>query len=173
MPYQLCYIDKCDDTTTMYFHSDFENATGDDWNDAPFNLNAGIPSLPLVSYYASGENKLWRRDWNDNKTPKFRVFTLTMNTFDLDPYYKRVDSFDGIFKTDNMCVNDINKNLGKIRMVPWLVVADYSTKRNHFYAGDNINKLKAALKKINVNFEYSEYKHDFNPKTCYFRYFKQ
>jgi hypothetical protein len=37
--FKLCYFKD----NFAYFTSDFENQTGDDWNDAPFDSNAGTP----------------------------------------------------------------------------------------------------------------------------------
>ena len=37
--YKLCYADS----NTLYFTDDFENVWGDDWDDAPYEHNAGLP----------------------------------------------------------------------------------------------------------------------------------
>jgi hypothetical protein len=39
MSKRLCYIEGC----RAYFVDDFENVTGDDWNDAPYQTNASEP----------------------------------------------------------------------------------------------------------------------------------
>ena len=37
--FRLCYVDE----NIMYFTDNFENQWGDDWNDAPYEHNAGEP----------------------------------------------------------------------------------------------------------------------------------
>lgn len=39
--FYLCYIDN--DTNKAYFTSDWDNQSGDDWNDRPYDCNAGTP----------------------------------------------------------------------------------------------------------------------------------
>lgn len=39
--FYLCYIDN--EKNKAYFTSDWENQSGDDWNDRPYECNAGLP----------------------------------------------------------------------------------------------------------------------------------
>lgn len=39
--FYLCYIDS--DSNKAWFTSDWENQSGDDWNDSPYECNAGDP----------------------------------------------------------------------------------------------------------------------------------
>lgn len=41
MVYKLCYVDP--DEPKAYFTSDWEHQWGDDWNDRPYEHNAGTP----------------------------------------------------------------------------------------------------------------------------------
>ena len=41
MVYKLCYVDP--DEPKAYFTSNWENQWGDDWNDRPYEHNAGTP----------------------------------------------------------------------------------------------------------------------------------
>lgn len=44
LSYRLCLVNKYEDSIyKLYFTSDFENETGDDWDDRPASCNAGSP----------------------------------------------------------------------------------------------------------------------------------
>lgn len=49
--WKLCYVSH----GRAYFVEDFENAWGDDWNDAPYEHNAGEPYGEYVVLRFSGE----------------------------------------------------------------------------------------------------------------------
>ena len=54
LKYQLCYVDN----NFLYFCSNFKNVWGDDWNDVPYEHNAGEPyadkeqSIEIISFYS-------------------------------------------------------------------------------------------------------------------------
>ena len=50
--YRLCYVSG----NTMYFTDNFENQTGDDWDDAPYEHNAGEP-YEWVDEWSAESNK--------------------------------------------------------------------------------------------------------------------
>ena len=54
MTYKLCYIEK----NFAYFTTqDLEKQWGDDWDDAPYEHNAGTPYEPRIFYYADGRRE--------------------------------------------------------------------------------------------------------------------
>ena len=50
--YRLCFVKN----NVMYFTDDFENCTGDDFNDRPYDCNAGEP-YEWVDEWSAEENK--------------------------------------------------------------------------------------------------------------------
>jgi tRNA(Ile)-lysidine synthase TilS/MesJ len=72
--YKLCYIEK----NFAYFTTqDLDKQTGDDWDDAPYEHNAGTPYTPhrSYSYMKDGE---WARgsDYNEDGTPKWEIYKV-------------------------------------------------------------------------------------------------
>ena len=69
----LCYIDG----NTAYFTTQpLADQWGDDWDDAPYEHNAGEPYTPMVYYYADGTQKKSDRDWNADGTPKWTILEV-------------------------------------------------------------------------------------------------
>ena len=54
MKEKLCYVEG----NIAYFTTqDLDKQWGDDWDDAPYEHNAGLPYLPSVYYYADGRSQ--------------------------------------------------------------------------------------------------------------------
>ena len=69
----LCYVDR----NVCYFTSqDIREQWGDDWDDAPYEHNAGTPYTPTVYHLATGEKKLSGKDWQQDGTPRYQLLKL-------------------------------------------------------------------------------------------------
>ena len=65
----LCYVEG----NFAYFTTQpLAKQWGDDWDDAPYEHNAGEPYLPTVCYKTTGPEKD-PLDWNDDGTPKWGI----------------------------------------------------------------------------------------------------
>lgn len=62
--YKLCYVDKLDEETYMLWFSklDLTLVCGDDWNDAPYECNAGEPYEEGNDYAKIVVFKNWNSD---------------------------------------------------------------------------------------------------------------
>ena len=75
--YKLCYIAN----NFAYFTTqDLDKQWGDDWNDAPYEHNAGAPYEPSIRYYADGRKEKFERDWNEDGTPKWEILKVAFDT---------------------------------------------------------------------------------------------
>jgi hypothetical protein len=71
--YKLCYIEN----NFAYFTTqELDKQTGDDWNDAPYEHNAGTPYEPRIFYYADGRREKDLTEWNEDGTPKFEIYKV-------------------------------------------------------------------------------------------------
>lgn len=80
MAYKLCYING---DTAWFTTQDLDKQTGDDWDDAPYEHNAGTPYGPLIRYYADGRQVKDSSDWNEDGTPKFELYQLKFSCWKL------------------------------------------------------------------------------------------
>lgn len=71
--FKLCYID---DDTAYFTTQELSECWGDDWDDAPYEHNAGPPYGPCVQYFADGTTKKLENDWNEDGTPKWELYHL-------------------------------------------------------------------------------------------------
>jgi hypothetical protein len=79
--YKLCYI-KGD---TAYFTTqDLDKQWGDDWNDVPYEHNAGTPYGPSISYFVDGREEKNPLDWNEDGTPRFSLYHLKFTAWQLE-----------------------------------------------------------------------------------------
>ena len=92
MVYKLCYIEG----NKAYFTNNWKKQWGDDWDDAPYEHNAGTP---YHSYYENG---------------KEIPILLKEIYFEIPKYYKLPD--DG-YSNSPFSVQDINNH-----RVPWLTI---------------------------------------------------
>lgn len=94
----LCYVEEIDDTSgNAWFTTDMVNQTGDDWNDAPYQHNAGSPYD-------------FHRTWGLNSD-----LTLTPPRWPAQPYLLIQVRWEGVafrtaaFEGFNGSVDDINQ----------------------------------------------------------------
>ena len=102
-PFKLCYVRH----NILYFTDDFEKQWGDDWDDAPYEHNAGEPYE-------------WEDDWTEYKNEHrghIRYIWYIPKSCDLQEAYLR---------HQDISVEEINKGI-----VPWL----YHENAGGLYAG--------------------------------------
>lgn len=116
MVYKLCYVDP--DEPKAYFTSDWEHQWGDDWNDRPYEHNAGIP------YCSYQDNNGIERD-----------IPIKMVFFDLPGWYEMPCS-----NTDNSrySVEDINNH-----RVPWI-----SLDGHYIFAGISYTNFVKQIEEL-------------------------
>lgn len=117
--FKLCYVDN----GVAYFTTkELAKQWGDDWNDAPYEHNAGTPYEPSVHYYADGSTKLSPDSWNTDGTPKWQLLELRFsaqgNEF-LEPCSEHHNS--------PFSVESINEG-----QVPWLKAQVWSRQEKEY-----------------------------------------
>jgi hypothetical protein len=115
--YKLCYIDG----NCAYFTNNFENQWGDDWNDAPYEHNAGEP------YERNYKVKLATGDYE-----KIKIKTLY---FELPRYWNYLPCDH--FTNSPYSVEDINKGA-----VAWIHTKDFN-----IHAGTKMEDFIDVVKK--------------------------
>jgi len=113
---KLCYVDG----NVAYFttREPFTDQWGDDWNDAPYQCNAGSPNEPCWHNNAEEQAKrgkvctcdCCRTDWNEDGTPKWEVVKVWWAGPWAPPGYEPYRSVEEI--NDGAC--------------PWLIPLDWS-----------------------------------------------
>lgn len=130
--FKLCYIDK--DNTAYFTTQELENQQGDDWDDAPYEHNAGTPYGPTVYHYANGEKKKDEKDWNSDGTPKWELYRLKFDCWNLEtPASRHYNS--------PYSVQMINAGA-----VAWLSGKDKDGNPIAIQAGTNIHEFKRKVK---------------------------
>lgn len=112
---KLVYVEKVEDVWDgeeifpggeyrFYFHSHPDKARGDDWNDAPFDCNAGTPYTALIYHYIDGNSRLDPREWNEDKTPKYTVWEVRVPIDQIHERWKWVcdDTLNVPYSVDSM-----------------------------------------------------------------------
>lgn len=115
--YKLCYVDG----QKAYFTTqDVKEQWGDDWNDAPYEHNAGTPY-----------------DWREGqKENKWEI---------LDVYYEcNLNTPDYSHNNSPYSVQDINKGV-----VPWLESPSYEKEKFvRLFAGTTLGEFLATMKEL-------------------------
>lgn len=144
--YKLCYID---DSKGAYFTTQpLEEQWGDDWNDAPYEHNAGPPYYPCWhNDYDQRNNErnkvkpgelckcdLCKKNWNlDTGEPKWKIKKLYFDSYD---YQTPAD----------MCINSpYSVEMINNGNIPWLS-DKYNTKNPPIFAGTSIEDFIRAIK---------------------------
>jgi hypothetical protein len=76
---KLCYVE---DNIAYFTSLELDDQWGDDWDDAPYECNAGRPYTPCWHNEAREvlEDYCWceacKKDWNRDGSPKWRIYTL-------------------------------------------------------------------------------------------------
>lgn len=145
LDFKLCYVDSSEYTgepMTLYFTEldDVTQQWGDDWDDAPYEHNAGTP---------------YEHDYNQPEQgvkdgrgiyPRIRIYTVvvTGGYNIMTPRTKQLNS--------PYTVEDINKGI-----VPWLTIIDKKDKAIYVKAGTTLRDTLKALSKsqdyIGIYFE--------------------
>ena len=122
--YRLCYVDD----NILYFTDHFKTQWSDDWNDAPYEHNAGTPYE-------------WMPDWTDEENIKhghghLRIFAYEHNWLIKKPC-------DNYGYNSPYSVEDINNGA-----IAWLFCEDACG----LMAGATIKETKEWFKKANTKF---------------------
>lgn len=134
MTYKLCYVSK----NWAYFTTleDLSKQWGDDWNDIPFEYNAGEP------YY-------WREDMLERGIKPYKILRIAFYCSDLS------EPCEG-FCNSSYSVDDINK-----KKVPWLQNFDWlkhvvgigskppMDKEKSIWAGESLSEFCQKVKNLN------------------------
>jgi hypothetical protein len=128
----LCYV-KGD---TAYFTTqELSKQWGDDWNDAPYEHNAGRPNEPSMHYYSDGRQEKRACDWNEDGTPKWEIIEVK---FSSDLYTPE----DWHYGSSPFSVEDIN-----VGIAPWLATSKYSSDpKITIFAGATIEEFKRKVR---------------------------
>jgi hypothetical protein len=119
----LCFIK---DNTAYFTTQELSKQTGDDWDDAPYEHNAGRPYKPFRPV---------REDWNEDGTPKWEISEVLFQTDLVTP-----DEYH--YGSSSYCVEDINA-----KYVPWLATAKYSgDPKVVIHAGVTITEFKRLIR---------------------------
>lgn len=71
--FKLCYLSG----GVAYFTTqDVQDQWGDDFDDAPYEHNAGTPYEPAIHHLANGIQQLSPRDWNPDGTPRWQLLQV-------------------------------------------------------------------------------------------------
>lgn len=113
--FKLCFIEN---GVAFFTTKDVTEQWGDDWNDAPYEYNAGSPYSPIIFSFIGGEKKLREEDWNADGTPKYQLLQLNFmkEKFHTSSQYDIYEPCDG-HSNSPYSVEDIN-----VGRVPWLMV---------------------------------------------------
>ena len=122
--FRLCYVD--DDL--MYFTDNFANCIGDDWNDSPYEHNAGTP-YEYIEEWSDAENK-------EHGHTHLRIFA-----FERD--YRIIRPCDNYTYNSPYSVEDINNGA-----IAWL----FQDEAGGLMGGATIKETKEWMKKAKVRF---------------------
>lgn len=128
--YKLCYLQGRE---VFFTTQDITKQWGDDWDDVPYEHNAGFPYSPTIYYYADGRKEKSERDFNKDGSPKWELIRLNIDN-------KIFDEPCDTFANSPYSVKDINE--GK---VPWL-----SNDNMSIYANISLENFLTIMKVNNV-----------------------
>jgi hypothetical protein len=131
--FKLCYVDL---PAVWFTTQDIKDQWGDDWDDAPYECNAGDPYYPGLYHYTDGTSKPVPRDWNEDGTPKWELKKVFISAegfaYPAQPPY-------GYFNPPHS-VEDINNG-----SAPWLIIGDTS-----LFAGTTYDAFKDVCEKHKI-----------------------
>lgn len=134
---RLCYIDG---PWAFFTTQSLDKQWGDDWNDAPYEHNAGDPHEPCWHNRPHGLRQkrgnvgvgeicrcsICVDEWNEDGAPKWRIEKVAWECGDLLQPYERIPGFNSLWSVD-----DINGGA-----TPWL-----SGHEVQIYAGATIEEF--------------------------------
>lgn len=126
--FKLCYID---DHRAYFTTQPVTEQWGDDWNDAPYEHNAGEPYTPTMFYKTTGVEKD-PRDWNEDGTPKYEIKCFFFSG-DLSAPCED-------FSNSPYSVEQINAG-----HVPWLRSTEWNTSKINIMAGTTLPEFVNAI----------------------------
>lgn len=118
--FKLCYVDG----NKAWFSNNFEKQWGDDWDDKPYEYNAGYPYNSWSELIEDNPN-IWDRKW------KHHPIELKELYFETDDWGEKRPCDMGRFS-----VEEINKGA-----VSWI-----HTDKFNIYAGCKIEEFKKIIK---------------------------
>jgi hypothetical protein len=122
--YKLCYIEK----SFAYFTTqELDKQTGDDWNDSPYEHNAGEPYAPRLRYFTADRQEKVETDWNADGSPKWEIMKIAFYC----PSAETPAQMAGM--NSRYSVKQINAGL-----IPWLTSRQHNTCK---YAGASIDSF--------------------------------
>jgi hypothetical protein len=133
--YKLCYID---DDDAYFTTQELTEQWGDDWDDIPYEYNAGLPYEPAFRYYMDGRREKLESNWNEDGTPKWEIYRLK---FELDYCY----GDPGELAPENSIYSVEMINRGD---TPWISGTSYDGKELHIFAGTSIEEFKTLVKSV-------------------------
>jgi hypothetical protein len=104
--FKLCYIK---DNFAYFTTQALDKQWGDDWNDAPYEHNAGEPYSPHIQYYADGRTEKIPEYWNEDGSPTWEILKVAY-----DGWYMTTPA-DIAGSNSRYSVQNINA-----KMIPWL-----------------------------------------------------
>lgn len=109
---------------------------GDDWNDAPYEHNAGRPYAPCWHREDGGECDcdICKRDWHADGTPKWRVIRVGWTGDLVLPAHDHMNS--------PWSVEDINAHA-----VPWLACPPWCDHGVRIYAGATLEEFVGLVQR--------------------------
>jgi hypothetical protein len=147
---KLCYVETCeDDAVTCYFTTaPLNEQWGDDWNDTPFEHNAGTPYAPSIYHYTDGTKGI-KNDWDiASLQPNFILYQVDITTAALSIIAlpnETLSSYDGKEEVCNSThsVQSINRGY-----TPWL-----TTIFSVLFAGTSPEQMKVFLKDAELQYD--------------------
>lgn len=134
LDYKLCYIDGSN--RMAYFTTqELSKQWGDDWNDAPYQFNAGPPYEPGMYYYSDGRKEKNEKDWNEDGTPKWEIYTLM--------FYVPWATFPCDFGNNGYSVQQINAGV-----VAWVAGSDAQGVPIAISAGCSVQEFQDKIWKM-------------------------
>lgn len=121
--FKLCYIEK----SFAYFTTqDLDKQWGDDWDDAPYEHNAGQPYTPRMRYYADGRTEKIPEYWNEDGSPKWKIMKIA---FDCPSSATPCESAGRNSQYSLQMINN--------KLIPWLTMYPYKA----LFAGATIDEF--------------------------------
>jgi hypothetical protein len=126
--FKLCYVDL----PWAYFTTqDLKDQWGDDWDDSPYEDNAGLPYDPRYFHYADERGSIKSpEDWNEDGTPKWEIKKIAL----YGEVYAPCDLGSG--SGSHQSVKSINAGA-----VAWLAINKYGDDPVYIQAGTSLEDV--------------------------------
>lgn len=137
--FKLCYVKQ----PWLYFTTqDLEDQWGDDWNDAPYQHNAGKPYSPCWHNEPGSDKRpcdcsICQDDWTGDLQPKWEIKKVAYSGGLMPPCEASI-FMDEI--PEHVTVQQINNE-----KCPWLIPRDYSKHELKVWAGTTLQNTLTTL----------------------------